>query len=84
MLSYDWIKMVLVAAAIIVAWTLIFTMTATRITPAQQYTVFNYEGNRPFNTFLFSFAQFLHFSHSTIQYALSQRKYCITHVKICQ
>ena len=42
--------MVLVAAAIIVAWTLIFTMTATRITPAQQYTVFNYEGNRPFNT----------------------------------
>ncbi len=54
MLSYDWIKMVLVAAAIIVAWTLIFTMTATRITPAQQYTVFNYEGNRPFNTTKFT------------------------------
>ena len=49
MLSYDWLKMVLAAAAIIIAWTLIFTMTATRITPAQQYTVFNYDGNRPFS-----------------------------------
>lgn len=48
MLSYDWIKMILVAVAIIVAWLLIFTMTATRITPAQQYTVFNYDGNRAF------------------------------------
>ncbi|MBE7100285.1 MAG: hypothetical protein E7364_01590 [Clostridiales bacterium] len=49
MLSYDWLKMVLAAAAIIIVWTLIFTMTATRITPAQQYTVFNYDGNRPFS-----------------------------------
>ena len=49
MLSYDWLKMVLAAAAIIIAWTLIFTMTATRITPAQQYTVFNYDGNRSFS-----------------------------------
>ena len=48
MLSYDWIKIILLAAALIVAWTLIFTMTATRITPAQQYTVFNYDGNRAF------------------------------------
>lgn len=48
MLSYDWIKIIVVAAAIIVAWMLIFTMTATRITPAQQYTVFNYDGNRGF------------------------------------
>lgn len=46
MLSYDWVKMVVVAAAIIMAWVLIFTMTATRITPAQQYSVFNYKGNR--------------------------------------
>ncbi len=48
MLSYDWVKMVVVAAALIVAWMLIFTMTATRITPAQQYSVFNYRGNRAF------------------------------------
>ena len=48
MLSYDWVKMVVIAAAIIILWTLIFTMTATRITPAQQYTVFNYDGNLSF------------------------------------
>ena len=45
MLSYDWIKIVGIAAAAIVVWMLIFTMTATRITPAQQFTVVNYNGN---------------------------------------
>ncbi len=34
MLSYDWLKIVGVAAAIIVVWMLIFQMTATRIMPS--------------------------------------------------
>ena len=45
MLSYDWMKIVGVATAFILVWVLIFTMTATRITPAQQFTVFNYYAN---------------------------------------
>ncbi len=45
MLSYDWFKIVLSAAALIVVWVLIFTMTATRIMPSQKFTVMNYVGN---------------------------------------
>lgn len=45
MLSYDWLKIVGTAAAVIIVWVLIFTMTATRITPAQTFTVCNYMGN---------------------------------------
>lgn len=45
MLSYDWLKIVGTAAAAIIVWVLIFTMTATRITPAQTFTVCNYMGN---------------------------------------
>jgi hypothetical protein len=45
MLSYDWLKIVGMAVAMIVVWSLIFTMTATRITAAQQFTVVNYFGN---------------------------------------
>ena len=41
MLSYDWIKIIAVAVAAILVWSLIFTMTATKITAAQQFTVFN-------------------------------------------
>ncbi|MBQ8685978.1 MAG: hypothetical protein IJ514_07390 [Clostridia bacterium] len=44
-LSYDWIKIVALAVAAVFLWTLIFTMTATRITAAQQFTVFNYYSN---------------------------------------
>jgi hypothetical protein len=47
LLSYDWIKIVACAVAAIIVWSLIFTMTATRITPAQQFTVFNYYANSP-------------------------------------
>ena len=50
MLSYDWIKIVLFSAVAIIVWMLVFTMTATRITPAQQFTVFNYAGNSSFST----------------------------------
>ena len=45
MLSYDWLKIVGIAVAAIILWTLIFTITATRITPAQQFTAINYFGN---------------------------------------
>ena len=45
MLSYDWLKIVGFALAAILVWALIFTMTATRITPAQQFTAINYFGN---------------------------------------
>ena len=49
MLSYDWLKIVAVCVAVIFAWGLIFTMTATRITPAQTFTVVNYFGNGSMN-----------------------------------
>ncbi len=45
MLSYDWLKMVGAAAALIFVWVMVFTMTATRIQPAQQFVVANYFGN---------------------------------------
>ena len=45
MLSYDWFKMILSAAALIVIWLLVFTMTATSIAPSQKFTVMNYVGN---------------------------------------
>ena len=45
MLSYDWLKIIGAAAAVIIVWVLIFTMTATRITSAQTFTVHNYLGN---------------------------------------
>ena len=44
MLSYDWFKMVLTAAAFIVVWALVFTTSATRITSAQEFSIFNYTG----------------------------------------
>lgn len=45
MLSYDWLKIIGVALAAILFWALVFTVSATRITPAQQFTVINYFGN---------------------------------------
>ena len=45
MLSYDWLKIVGFCVVAIIVWTLIFTMSATRITPAQQFTAINYFGN---------------------------------------
>ncbi len=46
LLSYDWLKIIGVAVALIVLWSLIFTVTATKITPSQQFTVFNHYANR--------------------------------------
>lgn len=44
MLSYDWIKIVALVAALIVGWWFIFSATSTKITPAQEFTIFNYTG----------------------------------------
>ncbi len=49
MLSYDWLKIVALIVAVIFVWSLIFTMTATPITPTQQFTVINYRGNISLN-----------------------------------
>ncbi len=49
MLSYDWWKIVAIAVALIFVWTLVFTMTATRILPSQDFTVCNYMGNVTFS-----------------------------------
>ena len=55
MLSYDWLKIVALAVAFIIVWMLVFTMTATRITPAQQFTVFNYSSNGALSNDFFKF-----------------------------
>ena len=44
MLSYDWMKMVLTAAGMIIVWTLALTITATRIMPSQAFGVYAYMG----------------------------------------
>ena len=49
MLSYDWLKIVGLVVAVILFWNLIFTMTATKITSSQQFTVFNHEANYSFS-----------------------------------
>jgi hypothetical protein len=46
MLSYDWVKVIGAIVVAIVVWTLIFTMTATRITNTQRFVVTNYLGAR--------------------------------------
>ncbi len=45
MLSYDWLKIVGFAVALIAAWVLIFTVTATKVIPSQQFKVCNFTGN---------------------------------------
>lgn len=54
-LSYDWLKIVGLAVVAIIVWSLIFTVSATRITTAQQFSVINYFGNAgTTNTTLYS------------------------------
>ncbi|MBQ8291041.1 MAG: hypothetical protein IJX88_00835 [Clostridia bacterium] len=45
LLSYDWLKIIGLCVAAILVWSLVFTMTGTRIRPSQQFTVFNHETN---------------------------------------
>ena len=46
MLSYDWLKIVGVALALMLFWNFIFTITATLPRPSQQFTVFNHSANQ--------------------------------------
>lgn len=50
-LSYDWIKILLMIAAAILVWSLVFTTAATRLTSAQNFTIFNYTGTTANNGF---------------------------------
>lgn len=43
-LSYDWLKMVGIAAGAILIWTLVFTTAATRIKPSQSFGIYTYKG----------------------------------------
>ena len=44
LLSYDWVKILVVAVAAVMVWSLVFTMTATRITTTQRFIISNYLG----------------------------------------
>ena len=44
LLSYDWVKILIVALAAVLVWNLIFTMTETRRLPSQAVSVMNYTG----------------------------------------
>ena len=54
MLSYDWLKIIGAAAAGILVWSLIFTMTATRIRASQKFVVFNYTSNQSWTSSAFN------------------------------
>jgi len=42
LLSYDWIKIIALAVAGVILWSLIFTMTAVRLSVGQQFKIFMY------------------------------------------
>ncbi len=71
MLSYDWLKIIGTAVALIFVWVLVFTMTATRVLPSQQFIVCNYVGNntltRAYNMHLNDSLQDEKFSHELIE-----------------
>lgn len=50
MLSYDWIKIILTIVGVILVWSLVFSVSSTKLTMAQQFTVCSYRGNTPLST----------------------------------
>lgn len=50
LLSYDWIKIVALMLGIILFWSLLFSTTATRITTAQEFSVWNHYANGTFSS----------------------------------
>ena len=48
MLSYDWVKIVVIAVAIIFFWSLVLTTSAPRIPPAQNFYVYTHQSNLTF------------------------------------
>lgn len=70
MLSYDWLKIVGLALACMFFWGLIFTMTATRILPYQQFTIFSHYINAPLSDGYYSRVKAMKgtvFSYETIE-----------------
>ena len=45
-LSYEWIKIIAIALAIILFWSLLFSVSGTKLTPDQLFTVFNHLGTK--------------------------------------
>ena len=43
-LSYEWLRVVAFALIIIVVWSVVFSVTSTKLTADQLFTVFNYTG----------------------------------------
>lgn len=75
MLSYDWLKIVAIAVAAIIVWVLIFTMTATRITCAQSFVVYNYVGNVSLSNTKFSSAYSKAFNGGVFSYEVLEATY---------
>lgn len=75
MLSYDWLKIVGLAAALIIVWTLVFTMTATRITSAQQFTVINHMNNLSFSNTKFNSTYNDMFEKGNLSYEVLETNY---------
>ncbi len=59
MLSYDWALILGTIVGVIILWSLIFTMTATRILPTQQFTIFSYYCNAGLDTNYYARQQLL-------------------------
>ena len=51
MLSYDWLKIIGMIVAICLVWSLVFTMTATQITPTQKFYMYSYKDTYFTNSF---------------------------------
>lgn len=73
MLSYDWVKIVIATVAVIIAWTLVFTMTATAIMPSQSFGVFNYYGNVSWSDGEFFTMHADAFKNGTFSYEIIER-----------
>lgn len=50
MLSYDWLKIIGFAVALIMFWSLLFTVSGTRVRPSQQFSVLNHKANLMFES----------------------------------
>jgi len=69
MLSYDWLKILLTAVAGIVVWSLLFTITATRIQPSQSFGFYTYTGTNA----TAKFAQLPNRTESLFSYEVIER-----------
>lgn len=68
LLSYDWLKIIATALGVILVWTLVFTMTATRIQPSQQFGIYNFLGTTQATTRFQNYSSLTPmFSHEVIQ-----------------